>query len=223
MGSITSKRVLFGHQSVGENIVNGLRAVCPEPVHRSWPIGAWQDVAHRAGGFFAHQRVGVNGDPQSKTGAFAELLHRRRAAGVDIALHKYCSRLFEYRVVLAQLRGDCPETTIVHVTVPLVCVATPWYRRLRRSDRPNLDADNAARESFNEQMRAAFAGQGTLFDLADVESTRPGHRPSAVEGPRSLDRHYTDDGGPLNKKGRARAAECLLRCLSDPSAPAAQA
>jgi lysophospholipase L1-like esterase len=99
----------------------------------------------------------------------------------------------------------------------------PWYRRLRRSDRPNLDADNAARESFNDQMRAAFAGQGTLFDLADVESTGPGHRPSAVKGPRSLDRHYTDDGGHLNEKGRERAAECLLRCLADLSAPAAEA
>ena len=79
-------------------------------------------------------------------------------------------------------------------------------------------AENARREAYNALLRQAYQGREPVFDLARVESTRPGGgavtaswdgRPVAALAP-----ELTDDGGHLNAEGRRRAARALLDVLA---------
>lgn len=217
--TLARTRVLFGHQSVGQNIVEGVRDLLRD--HE----GSWRVVERVGGGaagegFLAHVRVGRNGDPLSKTADFAGALTGEPGTRVDIALHKYCyadvdartdvNALFaSYRSAMRAVQACRPGVAVVHVTIPLVRVRTGISARvLRMAGRPapRVD-DNARREQFNDRMRAEYHGREPLWDLAALESDSSG----AV---RSLRADYTTDGGHLNEVARRAIASDLLACLA---------
>jgi hypothetical protein len=217
--SFASLRVLFGHQSVGGNVVEGVREILSGRNGARWPVIDVAEAAGAAGGFLAHGRVGRNGDPGSKTQEFCELLSGPLGGEVDVALHKYCyvdldaasdvDALFEsYRRSMAQLRMERQHIRIVHVTVPLVRVRTgvqAWLLTLLGRRSPRI-ADNARRELFNDRLRAEYGDSESLFDLAAIES--------GDGAPRSLRADYTEDGGHLNAAGRRDVATALLGLFS---------
>jgi hypothetical protein len=204
-------RILFAHQSVGANILDGMRDLENES-GASIPIAAFEASRQWAG--IASARVGRNGDPRSKTAAFAAAVAQ---SSPSIALHKYCyvdlhrdgdaAGLFDfYRAQVTALAQASPATTVLHVTMPLMTadegVTSAIKRWLGRSrDRA---ADNAVREKFNSLMRAAFPADAIL-DLAALESS--------VE-PRALRADFTTDGGHLNDLGRQVVAAAFLEFLS---------
>lgn len=221
-------RIVFGHQSVGENIIEGLT---------SWAKA--DDVALRVtspdqapgdGGVLVHARVGRNCEPASKIEAFGPLVDDAAARGpVDVALLKFCyididertdvEALFAaYRDGLARVAARHPRTRVVPVTAPLrhsAGGAGVWIREVL--GRPNHSKlANLARHRFNARVRDHWAGQA-IVDIAAAEASRPDGTTETVSAGGVAIEHlraaFTDDGGHLNAAGRRVVAEALVGAL----------
>ncbi len=225
--AIASRTVLFGHQSVGGNVLDGLAAVAREQ-GVELRIAEVQAATELRPGTFGHVRVAANGDPRRKLASFTAAL---AAGDPDVALVKFCYVDFDastdaralfaaYEAALRDLRAKHPRTTFVHVTVPLVAdegFAKALAKKLLGRTSGAVPS-NARREEFNALLRSRFSGE-PLFDLARVESTdASGRAVSAKLGDRAipmLATAYTDDGGHLNAPGARRAALALVNVLAD--------
>lgn len=229
---LTQKRVLFGHQSVGSNILDGIKAICGLVPAIRLEIENADEKPAGASPRLAECSIGGNGDPASKIRAFEAAVRRAGSGGYDIAFMKFCyldirsgtdtTRLFEsYREEMARLRAEMPAMRLLHCTVPLTATRTGWKARLKRmfGGVPADDADNLARHRFNERMRAEYAAEGTLVDLAAAESTLPdGARVTWQTGEdryECLAAAYTTDGGHLNAVGSRVVARAVLSRLEE--------
>lgn len=225
--TIASRKVLFGHQSVGANVLDGLGAVAREQ-GVALRIAEVRGGAELAPGTFGHVRVAVNGDPRRKLASFATAL---AGGDPDVALVKFCYVDFDantdaralfavYESTLRDLRAKHPRTTFVHVTAPLVAdegFAKSLAKKLLGKSTGAVPS-NARREEFNALLRSRFTGE-PLFDLARVESTdASGRAVSATLDGKAipmLAAGYTDDGGHLNASGARQAALALVDALAD--------
>ncbi|WP_253899769.1 hypothetical protein [Corallococcus carmarthensis] len=236
---LTHRRVFFGHQSVGGNILDGVRGLLPSPNPAAPAIVEVKDAnATIPPGTLAHAFVGQNEQPETKLAHFERLLDGGVAKQVDVALMKFCyidftsstdaKALFEkYRTTLAGLKSRHPGVTFVHVTAPLTTVqrgAKAWFNELR--GRPVFGVgENVSREAFNALMRQTYGGKEPLFDLAALESSQAdGTRETYEVNGRAypaLVPAWSDDGGHLNAQGQARVASALVAFLAAlPEAPA---
>jgi hypothetical protein len=236
---IAARRIFFGHQSVGANLLDGMRqlaAAAGVPIR----IAETSTASGVARGTLGHAFIAENGNPTLKLQNFA-LAVGTRQAGVDIALVKFCyldftpntdaSALFaRYRAAIERLRAGNPGTTFVHVTAPLTDVQRGPKALLKRLlGRPPYGVlENVRREEYNALLRQAYRGREPIFDLAQVESTGPDGTAVTVEwaGYRApaMAPQYTEDGGHLNAAGRLRAARELVAVLAAvPAAPPAVA
>ena len=222
-------RVFLGPQSVGENLMEGIRLL-----HRRGAVTAPRvlevgvDLPDQ-GGFLVHARIGRNEDPLGKIEDFDRLLRAGTAERVEVAMMKLCyidvtsstdvDALFTtYRETLRALQQDFPDVAFVHSTVPLTTEAgrlARWKTRLGGSDRFG-QAENVARERLNTLIRQEY-GDDLLFDLAAVESTAPdgtraggrfGGQPYLVLHP-----GYAVDEGHLNDLGATTAAAEWIRVV----------
>lgn len=223
---LAAQRVFFGHQSVGENLLAGIRELAagegvPLPMRE---VRAGEPL--RSG--ISHARMPENGDPYRKLSSFERALSDRSP---EVALLKFCyvdvrgetdpAALFtRYRETLARLKNQHPATTFVHATAPLTTVQKGPKALLRRlvGGSPRGTADNVRREQYNALLRQAFAGREPVFDLAAVESGQ-GRASVVWEGRRApaMLNAYTDDGGHLNELGRSLAARELVSVLAEAS------
>jgi len=234
--SLGTKRVFFGHQSVGANIMEGVADVIRDEPRIGLRVAGGVDALAGGGGTFAHGPVGKNGDPGFKTDDFARLIEGPLRGKVDVAFHKYCyvdisettdvAAVFGYyQKTMARLRAEFPGVVFVHVTTPLVGVQSGPRAALKLllGRDPGRYGGNFARERFNDLMRDAYRGREPLFDLAAIESTRPeGSREAIRSGNRrgyALVPAYTTDNSHLNEVGRRRVAEELLVFLAQLPAP----
>ncbi|WP_244237127.1 hypothetical protein [Corallococcus llansteffanensis] len=223
---LSQRRVFFGHQSVGGNILDGVRGLAP-----ATSVVEVKDPGATLGpGTLAHAFVGQNEQPETKLAHFERLLDGGLARQVDVALMKFCyidfnrgtdaKALFEkYRATLAGLKTRHPGVTFVHVTAPLTTVqrgARAWLNELR--GRPVFGVgENVSREAFNALMRQTYDGKEPLFDLAALESsqadgTRETYEVNGRAYPAMVPA-YSDDGGHLNAQGQARVAAALVSFL----------
>ncbi len=233
--ALSEKRIYFGHQSVGFNILDGFRAVMKGHPEIKLQIIESSNPSDLDFPVFAHSRVGENGDPDSKIEAFAGLMKKGIGGKADIAFFKFCymdfgpktgaRSVFEgYRRRMSELERLYPKTTFVHLTIPLTTVQTGWKAWVKRAIGKPISghADNITRNQFNELLKEEFAAGGRLFDLAAAESTSPdGSRSSFLEGGKvyySMVPQYTDDGGHLNRLGRETLAKKFLIFLANTSA-----
>lgn len=230
LARLESRRIFFGHQSVGANIIAGVQEILATDTALKLRIVHSAAPATVAGPAFIEAPVGRNGDPRSKTAAFTAMLDDGIGREGGIVLHKYCyvdfdastdvKALFEaYRADIARLHVEHPELTIVHVTTPLTVAGSfraDLLARVRR--RPTATAANARRSEFNALLRHTYEGREPIFDLAAIESTHhDGARSYDIVGGDtvySLAREYTSDGGHLNALGRRIAASRLLELLA---------
>lgn len=227
---VSHRTVLFGHQSVGGNLVEGLRRVAASS-------GVELRVVQLSGparvepGALSHAYVDRNGDPRAKLASFERLLDATEGAPPEIAILKFCwadfdastdaPKLFEaYERTLAGLERRYPRTRFVHVTAPLTTVqggAKALAKRLLGRTPYGL-VENARREEFNDLLRARYAGKAPLLDLARLEATGPDGSVTAVEldGRRvlALAPANTDDGGHLVPAAQDRAARALVELLA---------
>jgi hypothetical protein len=228
---LASQRIYFGHQSVGENILDGIRDIEKQSHQNSLRIVSSDDPASIEGPALIESHVGHNGDPASKNAAFHSVLDRGFGKQGGIALYKYCfvdvrpetnvSKMFaDYRDNMRDLRARYPQLTIVHVTIPLTTVEPGWKAFLKNLlGRPTERAVAEKRHQFNQLLREEYAGKEPVFDLAEAESTLPdGSRvffTSHGEKIYTLAPEYTYDGGHLNQAGRQAVALRLLQTLGE--------
>lgn len=227
------KRVFFGHQSVGANILDGLAAAYRE---HSTPAPAVIDVTGSSagaavpasGGVIAHAFIGSNGDPAGKMRDFDARLRAGLAGHVDVAVMKLCyvdvtrdtdaAALFgTYRKTLDALQRDYPNVVFLHATVPLTTEPrrTTMIKNVLKRD-PGSSADNVVREAYNALIRTTYPGNRVL-DIAALESTEP--QGTRVGGSRdgspyyALYPGYASDDGHLNTGGAAKVASELVRLV----------
>ena len=137
------QRIFFAHQSVGNNIMQGIQEIIEKypkirlkiSEFRSWrgsEIIKTMQVGDFVEPVFAHERnIGKNNHPLSKIDDFVSLLQDGVGDQIDIAFLKFCfvdinsgtdiNKLFKkYSESIGELKSHYPEMTIVHFTVPLL-------------------------------------------------------------------------------------------------------
>ncbi len=229
--ALEKKRVVFGHQSVGYNILDGVTRLADRDgvkidMHEQRTAPVAQGISHFT--------IGKNGDPMSKIQDFAAAINAGAAQGADIALMKLCYVDFNDATNARQLANDYiaslealaqrhPDTHFVAVTAPLVAVQTgpkAWIKRLIASQ-PNGYSDNARRAEFNTLLRERYLPTGRLFDLARIESKSNGtYCKVQVDGQEveALCPELTNDGGHLNEHGQELVATAFMNTIGSLSA-----
>lgn len=221
--------VLFGHQSVGANVLDGIAAVyaradLPSPMI----VGAREGVPSQPG--VVHAFVGVNGDPFGKFEAFRDLVDGQIGEAATVALVKLCytditsgtdaAAVFDgYTALMAELEAQHPDIAFLYTTVPL-STDRGWKANLKafvgRDDQMG-PADNVVRQQYNELVRAEYADTGRLFDIAAVESTMatdPTERGTGDAPYYVLNAALSSDAGHLNELGARAAAGELIRVVA---------
>jgi lysophospholipase L1-like esterase len=228
---LMSKKILFGHQSVGNNILKGITDLTSADPRLKLNIVRSSDPQLIAGPALVEFSVGQNGDPQSKIDAFTAVLDKWIGTERGIAMFKFCYVDIErstdiakvaaaYGKAIRALKGRHPSVQIVHVTVPLSAEEPRVQARIKRLMRRTTRAElNVKRNEFNDVLRKTYAASDPIFDLAAIESTHAdGSRcffPLGNNKVYTLVPEYTEDGGHLNELGRRLAAEELLRVLAE--------
>jgi len=227
---LAARRVFFGHQSVGRNIMDGVADVQLEHADIPlWVVESRRLDAVTAGGIY-HARIGRNRYPQEKLDDFVAVMDSAFRGGPGIAVLKLCfadimpdtdpQALFAaYQLGMAELARRHPSLIRVHVTMPLMVAEGPrgyWKKRLlgRFSERDR----NAIMNRYNALLRAAYQGREPFFDLAELESTYPDGRRSffmrGADTVYTLVPDYTNDGGHLSAGARQVVAEQFLILLA---------
>lgn len=226
--NIAAKRMFFGHQSVGRDILEGISILKKE--HKDIKIRVEELKANiQLEPALWHLRIGKNTKPSTKISEFEKIVQdfgsQLDAAGlkfcyVDINQETDVRALFiEYQSSISRLESKFPHIKYIHFTVPLE--ATNWnltskVKSIIKMIIGKPDA-NYRRHEFNQLMRQAYANKEPVFDLARIESTFPdGKRLIRTKDGipyETLVPVYTFDGGHLNELGRKIVAEHLLMFL----------
>ena len=230
--TLSDKKIYFGHQSVGFNIIDGMKDLMHKyPYLKLEIIESDNDFRLSSPGFY-HSRIGSNVNPISKIDDFADKMAAGVGATADIAFFKFCfvdigsdtdiQKVFDHYVkVMTVLKERYPRVKIVHFTVPLGTTLTNWKTSIKtllgKKDIWEYDA-NVRKNEFNDLLRNHYAGKEPVFDIAGFESTlTDGKRSTFTKGGKSyfdLAPEYTYDDGHLNEKGRQWVAGHLLIFLA---------
>lgn len=216
LDTVAGTRVFFGHQSVGQNVLDGIRDIYAADGRP--PPPAVEDAC-----------IGENEQPLLKIDDFDTRMRAGTAGRVDVAMMKLCyvdvtthtdvRALFgTYRTTLAGLERDFPTVAFLHITVPLTTEPGPLARFKARlaGRRPPGPGQNVHRERLNDLLRREYACR--LVDLAAAESTRP-------DGTRVTGEHngseyhalfdgYASDDGHLNALGARVAATTWITAVA---------
>lgn len=228
---VGAKRIYFGHQSVGANIVDGIRDLSGEAgvtlsILEDRGAGAASDSPGLVDAY-----VGQNTRPLSKIEAFERAMSDGWADHLDVAFFKFCYVDFDaasdvqaifgrYVQMHEDLKKRYPDVSFVHVTVPLTVTqgGIKGYIKNLVGKAAWGERENVKRHEFNQKLRARYSGKEPLFDLALLESTRRDGSAQVFErdGERfpSLVPEYSNDGEHLNPIGRKIVAGKLVEFLS---------
>jgi len=228
---IKDHRFLFAHHSVGNNILDGLRAISQE-AGIELNITEIETTPPTGSSGLAHFSPGRNTQPKTKIDGFAEQITNLPPDFTpEAAFLKFCyidfapetdveEILAYYRNKMEMLKKEHPATTFVHFTVPLTTRPADMKSRVKRLLGLQAwgDASNISRGTFNELLPTTFPGD-PVFDIARLESTRPdGSRTAFTHKGKtyySLAPEYTDDGGHLNTFGRRMVASAFAVFLAE--------
>jgi len=232
---LAEKRIFFGHQSVGYNIVDGITDIINERDYIKLNIVEAREPSAMDEPVFAHSQVGMNTKPFSKIERFVEIMDSGVGSKVDIAFFKFCyvdimrysnpQEIFDgYSAAMTELKDRYPNTKFLHVTVPIRSVPKGAKRYLKQTvkliiGKPGFFEDNMMRLRYNDLLNNAYSKTGFFFDLALIESVNAsGFGCYALKGTEKISvmaPEYTEDGGHLNSLGRKKAAEQLLVILAE--------
>lgn len=224
--ALLKRRVLFAHQSVGQNILEGVETLAAQ-AGVQLPVVKLSESAATNDRGIVHFFVGQNENPVSKLQDFSKSFETGAVKRADIALVKFCYLDFQsnsnaqalaeqYSTTLDQLSQKFPETRFVAVTAPLTVVQTgpkAWIKRLLGRTPSGL-ADNLRRREFNDLIRARYSKDNRLFDLAKIQSQGVAAQQYEKRSIEVLNPQYTYDDGHLNKQGRELVATHLLKYLA---------
>jgi len=230
---LATRKIFFGHQSVGMNILQGVRDLMAQDPRLRLNVVRNAEPGRVPGPALVESGIGRNFDPASKLDDFVSALDRGMGNQEAIAACKLCyvdvtratdvRQLFDlYRRRVDEVRARHPGITIPHVTIPLTAdepVLKAFAKRaLGRATAREL---NIKRNHYNRFLRDHYASTDVIFDLAAAESTRPdGSRACFRAGNEviyTLCPEFTSDGGHLNERGRRMAAREFLLALVNAS------
>ncbi len=235
---LAQKKIFFGHHSVGENILQGLKTLLAEHPNIHLKIINSKEMGNQiARPSLVEGPVGRNFYPYTKLNAFKEKIEAGYGETADIVFFKFCfvdfnpeteiNALFtNYRDTLDDLRKKYPDTTFAVISAPLTCYA-PGFAGLEKRAKDIIKKiigklniyDYKSANRFNELLTKEYKGKVPFFDLARYESTRPdGSRNSTiVDGQQNFElvQGYTTDGGHLNTIGQKLIAEQFLLFLAN--------
>lgn len=229
--ALMNKRIFFGHQSVGENILNGITlndASAKQYLYET----SYQQVADYPDTGLLHRRVGKNNDPRAKIDDFASVVRDELKGQVDVAFVKLCyvdfskntdvQALFDYyKMVMADLKHDFPEVTFVHMTAPLTQNPENWKTKIKKIT--GMGAlweyeNNIKRNQYRELLIGEYEGREPVFDIARIEAETPDGSLAqfSLDGKDyySMAAELTSDGGHLNDVGSRKVAGALLDLIS---------
>ena len=230
-GKLSQKKIYFGHQSVGFNIMDGVRDLMKEYPVIKLNIVETSDASDFKVGLFAHSRVGKNVDPKSKIEEFVSFMDKGVGKKADAAGLKFCyvdikaetdgnGILSIYNNSVELLKKKYPDMSVIHFTVPLRANRTTWKTRIKKiigKKKIWEYADNIKRNQYNEKLIEQYQGKEPILDIAKIESTFPdGRRCTFTQDEKtyySLVLEFTKDGGHLNELGRKKVAEQFLLLL----------
>jgi len=228
---IGKKNIYFGHRSVGENIIEGLKKINSASGQNYLIINELKDNITFEGNYFVHSNIGHNGDPQSKFEEFTKNVNYLADKNLNIAMMKLCfvditsntdiDNVFKsYIAMIDSIKKKYPDLTIIHFTVPLKSKSS-WIDNIKDKikDRNNNDQkDNLVRNRYNKLLFSKYSKED-IFDLAGIESTYAnGKREAIVVNGKPcyfLIKDYTEDGGHLNGLGKQLVAEKLINKISE--------
>lgn len=232
--SLNSKKIFFGHHSVGTNIIKGIKKLNKNSPYIDLNILKTTDpISINESGILAHGKVGENFDPISKIESFRSIMESGVGNKVDIAFMKFCFvdigtqtdliKIFDnYRNTMAQLKKEFPAITFVHVTVPLVLepegIKANAKKIIKKMLVKNNLYENTAKAHYNQLIRNEYSGKEPIFDLAEFESTYPDRSRLTYTVDdmeyEALIPEYAADVGHLNKQGQEVVAKALLAFLA---------
>ncbi|HWR32074.1 MAG TPA: hypothetical protein VN451_01000, partial [Chitinophagaceae bacterium] len=125
---LASKKIFFGHQSVGLNIIDGISQLKALNPGLNIEIKATKYPDSESGPAFMHSVVGENQQPLLKIQDFEKIVGSTTNPKLDIAMLKFCyldvdkttdvDHLFsEYESAVYRLLKAHPDTIFVHFTV----------------------------------------------------------------------------------------------------------
>jgi hypothetical protein len=234
---LSQKKIIFGHQSVGFDILNGVEDIKKEYPQIQLNIVESKDLSNISLPVFAHFKVGKNFDPESKIDSFKEVINSETGNQVDYAFFKFCfvdivaetdvEKIFsEYVATMNELKTKFPKTIFIHITVPVTSDETgikAWIKKTKDivkniTGRTNY-FNNSSRNKFNDMIRAKYIGREPVFDLAEFESSCQRDNRTILEVNKKkkneLSPEYAYEGGHLNKLGRKVVAEQFLIFLAE--------
>lgn len=232
---LAGKKIFFGHQSVGYNIIDGITDILSERDYIKLNIIESREPSAFDKSVFAHSQAGMNTKPFSKIERFVEIMDSGVGSKVDMAFFKFCyvdimrdsepQKIFnDYSAALEGLKQRYPNTKFLHVTVPIRSTPKGARKYLKQAvklfvGKPGFFEDNIKRHSYNKLLSDAYSKTGFFFDLARVEAVNSsGFGCYALKGQQKVSvmaPEYTEDGGHLNGPGRKKAAEQLLIILAE--------
>jgi hypothetical protein len=225
---LSNRRILFGRQSVGRNILDGVSELAGRDPRFGLSIQEFSGETPSNG--ITHFVVGENGKPATKMAAFASVLDSLSNEEPDVAGFELCYLDFsrdtderevfdKYRSTIDSIRLRHPKLQLIHLTTPLTADEPRLKFLLKQLLGRVTERDlNAKRARYNAMLRQAFGSRDAVFDLAGAESTledgsRTVSRSAGIEV-ESLAPEYTDDGGHLNARGRRVVAGQFLAFLA---------
>ncbi len=239
MQLLSTRHIFFGHQSVGQDILDGLVEILREQdkgnkIKVSSTAGL---TSFSAPGIY-HCFIGKNTEPLSKIDDFEEAILNEKYGKMDIAIMKLCfiditrstmkdiDTVFQsYKTAIDRIKSRYPDLILIHCTVPLQTrdafndgiLAGLYARIMKLFGIRRFDGDNWVRELYNRKIRAAYGSSGALFDIALLEASSPTGEKCAHTG-KSIEVYdlyppYSNDGGHLNAAGKRYIADKFLEML----------
>lgn len=231
--ALSQKTYFFAHQSVGRNMLDGLRMLMAENPAIKLNIQESESAANAVPGAFLHSNVGKNRLPQTKVEQYQSALNSGLGNQVDVAFLKFCyvdlnregdaKQLFEqYKTSIEKLKAEYPQTRFVHFTLPLKTVPSGvkvTIKNLIGREVPE-QSDNIRRSEYNQLLRTAYSGKEPVFDIAHLESVDPATGKAftfELNGQQyeAMAPANTYDGGHLTDAGKRWLAEQLVVFLAN--------
>jgi len=228
-------KIYFGHQSVGLNIIDGIKDVIAQSDRAKlniYDVGEF-NKDYQSGLF--HSKIGNNRDPESKINEFIKVINELNGQ-IDFGALKFCYVDFDkntdikalfnkYENAINKLSEYYPDIRFIHVTVPLKTIdEITWKVKIKqllgfeKIRELGEYYNNIKRNEYNDLMRKKYSQVGLLFDLAEIESTHMDGKRAVyfIDGKQyyALVPEYTDDGGHLNSTGRSIVADKFLLFIS---------
>ncbi len=229
---LAGKKIFFGHQSVGYNIMDGLEILLNENPSIKLKIEEGNSLSLFDQPVLAHAKNGQNTDPISKIDAFYKTMESGLGDKVDMAGFKFCyvdfnsstdvNKVFQYyKLKMNEISLKYPNVKIIHFTVPLMSIQSGPKAFVKKVLGKDIGIkDNYARQQFNTLLVDGF-GEQAIFGLAKYESTYPdGQREFILDNNKQIYAMipaYTDDGGHLSKTGKYNIGMQFLLFLEEES------